>query len=89
MVGTDSGRKDLHEKVGDKMTPDSSKSTTDKISDSVTGTADKVGRDVMPDSSKSNTQSAQDKISRTADSHKPDSDKSLLDKAKDATGLGK
>lgn len=42
--------------------------------------------DVVPDSEKSTTQSMQDKASRTKDNN---TDKSLLDKAKDATGLGK
>jgi hypothetical protein len=30
--------------MGDKMTPDSSKSTVDKIGDSLSGNADKAGR---------------------------------------------
>ena len=40
----------------------------------------------MPDDQKSTGQAASDKASRTADAHKDD--KSILDKAKDAVGMG-
>ena len=38
------GRKDFSDKVQEKVTPQSSKSTTDKVSESVTGTTDKMAR---------------------------------------------
>ncbi len=41
-------RKGLGEQVGEKMTPDSSKSTTDKISENVSGTVDKGMEKVQP-----------------------------------------
>lgn len=47
---SDHGRKDLSDKVADKITPDTTKSTVDKAGDHVTGKADKVGRDAVPDS---------------------------------------
>ncbi|KAL1587305.1 hypothetical protein WHR41_04227 [Cladosporium halotolerans] len=84
---SDANRKDLGDKVADKVTPDHSKSTTEKVKDTVTGTVDKVQRDAVPDSQKSTTQSAADKVSRETDAHK--TDESLLDKAKHAVGMDK
>ncbi|KAK4556315.1 hypothetical protein LTR86_006459 [Recurvomyces mirabilis] len=86
---TDSGRKDMSSKIGDKMTPDSQKSTIDKVGDSITGGADKAGRDLVPDSQKSTTQSMSDKASREKDSHKSTGGESMLDKAKDTLGMNK
>jgi hypothetical protein len=63
--------------LGDKATPDSSKSTMDKVGDTITGAADKVGRDAVPDSQKSTTQSVGDKMSREKDHAK---DESVVDK---------
>ncbi|KXT08739.1 hypothetical protein AC579_4146 [Pseudocercospora musae] len=83
---TDAGRKDLSDKIGDKVTPDNSKSTTGKVGDTITGVGDKVQRDVVPDSQKSTSQSVQDKASREKDAHK---DESFLDKTKEKLGLGK
>ncbi|ORY87010.1 heat shock protein 9/12, partial [Protomyces lactucae-debilis] len=64
---SDTGRKDTHSKIGDKLQPDSSKSTLDKAGDAITGAADKVARDVVPDSQKSTGQSLSDKVSRATD----------------------
>ncbi|KAK3055857.1 hypothetical protein LTR09_003091 [Extremus antarcticus] len=82
----DSGRKNLGDKMGDKFTPDSSKSTLDKTKDSLTGAGDKVARDVVPDSQKSTGQSTMDKMSRQKDANK---NESILDKAKGALGMDK
>ena len=49
----------------EKITPDSSKSTVDKVKEKVTNAADKVKREVVPDSHKSGTQAAKDKVSRS------------------------
>ncbi|CAN9104685.1 unnamed protein product [Alternaria alternata] len=60
---TDAFRKDTHTKLGEKMQPQSSKSTGTKIKESITGTGDKIAREAQPDSSKTNTvQSTMDKI---------------------------
>lgn len=40
----DSGRKDAGDKISDKMTPNNSKSTTDKIKEGITDTTDKLQR---------------------------------------------
>merc|ERR1712144_105894 len=68
---TDDSRKGLGDKVQEKVTPQESKSTTDKVKEGVTNTADKAQRDVVPDDQKSSGQAAADKASRTADSHSP------------------
>ncbi|PNS21246.1 hypothetical protein CAC42_1025 [Sphaceloma murrayae] len=83
---SEAGRKDFSDKVGEKMTPDSSKSTTDKIKEGVTDTTDKAARGVQPDSSKSNTQETADKLGRSKDSNTDN--KPMGDKIKDAVGLG-
>jgi hypothetical protein len=41
---TDSGRKDAGDKLADKFTPDSSKSTLDKVKEGVTDAGDKIQR---------------------------------------------
>merc|ERR1712099_155601 len=83
---TDDSRKGLGDKVQEKVTPQESKSTTDKVKEGVTNTADKAQRDAVPDDQKSSGQAAADKASRTADSHKDD--KSMMDKAKETLGMG-
>lgn len=85
---TDAGRKDIGDKMQNKMTPDSSKSTMDQVKDTVTGVGDKAQRDVIPDSQKSTSQSMQDKASREKDSHTGGGE-SILDKAKSAVGMDK
>ncbi len=45
---SDSLRKGLGEQVGEKVTPDSSKSTTQKASENITGLGDKVASAVQP-----------------------------------------
>jgi hypothetical protein len=72
------------------MTPDSSKSTTDKLSEGFTDTSDKVRRDVQSDSSKSTTQSIGDKLSREKDDKvHGGTDESFLDKTKHTLGMDK
>lgn len=77
----DSGRKDAGDKLNDKMTPDSSKSTVDKIKEGVTDAGDKIQRDAVPDSQKSTGQSLSDKASREKDHQTKESP---LDKVKGA-----
>ncbi|KAF2764847.1 chaperone/heat shock protein [Teratosphaeria nubilosa] len=86
---TDSGRKDVSDKVGDKITPDTQKSTIDKAGDTVSGIGDKAQRDLIPDSQKSTTQSTMDKASREKDAHHGSGGGSLIDKAKNAVGMDK
>lgn len=46
---SDQGRKDIHEQVGDKMKPDSQKTTTEKISDSASGAYDRAAAAAVPE----------------------------------------
>jgi hypothetical protein len=45
---SDLGRKDLHTKLGESMTPNSTKSTGQKMKETVTDTSDKFVRYVRP-----------------------------------------
>ncbi|KAK5172011.1 uncharacterized protein LTR77_003648 [Saxophila tyrrhenica] len=78
------GRKDM--KAQEKMTPESSKSTTDKVKEGATNLGDTVQRDAVPDSEKSTGQSMSDKASREKDSAKGES---TMDKVKGSIGMNK
>ncbi|KAJ5898858.1 hypothetical protein N7495_003602 [Penicillium taxi] len=86
---SDTGRKDWSTKAKEEITPDSSKSTQDKIKETVTDTSDRIARGVQPDDSKSKPQEAFDKTQRTHDNaaHGGASN-SVGDKVKNALGLG-
>lgn len=49
------------------MTPDSTKSTTDKVKETVTDTGDRAARGLQSDDSKGGTQEAFDKTQRVHD----------------------
>ncbi|KAF2751681.1 putative chaperone/heat shock protein Hsp12 [Sporormia fimetaria CBS 119925] len=86
---SDLGRKSFGDKASEKLQPDSTKSTTEKIGETITDTGDKVARGVVPDSEKSSSQSVGDKLSRGKDNEvHGGSTESVLDKAKNAVGLG-
>lgn len=51
----------------EEVTPDSAKSTQQKVKESVTDTTDRVTRGLQPDESKSSTQSTFDKGQRVHD----------------------
>ncbi|KAI9035822.1 potassium transport protein TRK1/TRK2 [Aspergillus affinis] len=57
---TDFGRKDFSTKAEEKITPDSSKSTVDKISETFTDTSDRIFGAAQPNQDKSATQRAFD-----------------------------
>merc|ERR1712063_159412 len=82
------GRKDFSDKAAEKLTPQSQKSTTDKVKESVTNTADSAQREIIPDSEKSHTQSAADKATREKH-HETGNDDSLMGKAKNLVGANK
>ncbi|KAJ4290849.1 hypothetical protein N0V90_010044 [Kalmusia sp. IMI 367209] len=87
---SDAGRKDLHTKLGESITPDSSKSTQQKVKETFTDTGDKVARGAQPDDQKSLGQEVADKTSRTHDREvHGSSGGSILDKTKNALGLDK
>ncbi|CAH2352732.1 12 kDa heat shock protein [[Candida] railenensis] len=59
---SDLGRKNVSDKVAEKITPDSEKTTFEKASEAATGAADKVASSITPDNQKSFTQSVSDNI---------------------------
>ncbi|KAH9879776.1 hypothetical protein J1614_001799 [Plenodomus biglobosus] len=86
---SDAFRKDFHTKAGEKLQPDSSKSTLTKAKESLTGAGDKIAREAQPDHSKNTSQSIGDKFGRSKDNTVHGSThESIGDKAKNALGLG-
>ncbi|OCK99390.1 putative chaperone/heat shock protein Hsp12 [Cenococcum geophilum 1.58] len=86
---SDPGRKDFSTKMEEEMTPDSSKSTQQKLKETFTSTGDKIARGIQPDGQKSTTQDASDKFGRSKDEHvHGGSGESIMDKTKNALGLG-
>jgi hypothetical protein len=81
---SDTGRQDFTDKAKSSLKPDSQKSTTEKIGDSAKGTADSVASTFQPEGEKSNSQKAGDTFSSNSNENQD----SLVDKAKNAVGLG-
>ncbi|KAF2201311.1 putative chaperone/heat shock protein Hsp12 [Delitschia confertaspora ATCC 74209] len=87
---SDAGRKDFGDKLKEGVTPDSTKSTQQKMKETVTDTGDKIARGVQPDSQKSTGQEMTDKLGRSKDREvHGSSGGSVLDKAKGALGMDK
>ncbi|KAI9857939.1 MAG: hypothetical protein M1824_004546 [Vezdaea acicularis] len=86
---SDVGRKDFSTKAKESITPDSSKSTYEKVKETATDTTDRVAREA-PDESKSGQQSAFDHVERSKDHGAHGSTgETVVDKTKNALGLGK
>ncbi|KAF8212028.1 heat shock protein 9/12-domain-containing protein [Mycena galopus ATCC 62051] len=81
---SDTGRQSMTDKASAALKPDSQKSTTEQIGDSVKGTGDSVASTLQPQSDKSATQKAGDTVSGNSNNN----DQSLMDKAKNAVGMG-
>ncbi|KAF2000452.1 putative chaperone/heat shock protein Hsp12 [Amniculicola lignicola CBS 123094] len=87
---SDAGRKDLHTKIGEGITPDSTKSTQQKVTETFTDGTDKLARGLQPDSQKGIGQETSDKLGRSKDREvHGSSGGSILDKTKNALGLDK
>ncbi|KAI9749567.1 MAG: hypothetical protein M4579_006818 [Chaenotheca gracillima] len=87
---SDALRKDFHTKAKEEVTPDSTKSTQQKVKEAVTDTGDRAARGIQPDDSKSGGQSAFDKTQRSSDrATHGGTGESIVDKAKGAVGLDK
>jgi hypothetical protein len=86
---SDFGRKDFSTQMKEGMQPDSTKSTADKMKESVTDAGDKVSRNVVPDTHKSDSQGVADNLTQSKDNtvHGGTSE-SILDKTKNALGMG-
>ncbi|KZV66603.1 hypothetical protein PENSPDRAFT_636725 [Peniophora sp. CONT] len=81
---SDAGRQSFTDKAGSALKPDSEKSTTEHVGDSVKGTTDSVASTLQPNSEKSTGQKAGDTLSGNSNENSG----SLLDSAKDTLGLG-
>lgn len=87
---SDAGRKDFSTKAKEEITPDSSKSTQQKVKETFTDTGDRIARGVQPDDDKSAGQSTFDKAQRTKDNeHNGGATGSIGDKIKDTLGMNK
>ncbi|KIJ67797.1 hypothetical protein HYDPIDRAFT_107294, partial [Hydnomerulius pinastri MD-312] len=64
--------------------PDSQKSTTEQVGDTAKGWTDSAASTLQPQSEKSNTQKAGDTVSGNSNENQ----ESLVDKAKNAMGMG-
>ncbi|KIM24891.1 hypothetical protein M408DRAFT_17494 [Serendipita vermifera MAFF 305830] len=80
------GRQDFSDKAEAKFKPDSQKTFTEHVGDMATGKLDNLGSTVQPQQDKSMAQKAGDAMSGQQN-HNP-GERSLMDKAKDAVGLG-
>ncbi|KAJ5086865.1 Heat shock protein 9/12 [Penicillium alfredii] len=86
---SDTARKDFTTKAKEEITPDSTKSTQDKVKEAVTDTSDRVTRGFQTDDSKGGAQEAFDKTQRAYDNHAHGgASNSIGDKVKDALGFG-
>ncbi|KAJ7271965.1 heat shock protein 9/12-domain-containing protein [Mycena haematopus] len=81
---SDTGRQSMTDKAGAALKPDSQKSTTEQLGDHFKGTGDSIASTFQPQSEKSTTQKAGDTFS----SNPNHNDESLLNKAKNAVGMG-
>ena len=66
---SDFGRKDLHKRAQEDATPNSQKTTGEKIKESVTNAADRVAAAVTPNAKKSVTQQVADEQRAHRDQH--------------------
>ncbi|KAJ7063451.1 heat shock protein 9/12-domain-containing protein [Mycena amicta] len=81
---SDTGRQSFTDKAGAALKPDSQKSTTEHMGDSIKGTTDSIASTFEPNSQKSTSQQAGDTFSSNSNHN----DESLLQKAKNTVGLG-
>ncbi|KAJ5637921.1 heat shock protein 9/12-domain-containing protein [Penicillium lividum] len=86
---SDTGRKDFSTKAKEEITPDSTKSTQDKLKETVTDAGDRVTRGLQSDDSKGGTQEAFDKTQRAHDNNNGGATSSVADKVKNALGMEK
>ncbi|KAJ7601958.1 heat shock protein 9/12-domain-containing protein [Mycena polygramma] len=82
---SDNSRQSRTDKASSALKPDSQKSTTEQMGDSVKGTGDSIASTLQPQSEKSTSQKAGDTLSGNSNNN----DESLMNKAKDAVGMQK
>ncbi|KAF9527002.1 heat shock protein 9/12-domain-containing protein [Crepidotus variabilis] len=81
---SEAGRQSFTDKAGAALKPDSQKTTTEHIGDTLKGKTDSAASTVEPNSQKSTGQRAGDTLS----GNQNENSESLVDKAKNAVGLG-
>ncbi|RPD54751.1 hypothetical protein L226DRAFT_570952 [Lentinus tigrinus ALCF2SS1-7] len=79
---TDAGRQSVSSKMGASMKPDSQKSYTEQMTDTVKGVYDSIASSAQPESEKSYTQKATDAMSGNSNENQD----SMVNKAKNAMG---
>ncbi|KAK2757314.1 hypothetical protein FQN54_004828 [Arachnomyces sp. PD_36] len=84
---SDAGRKDFSTKAKEEITPDSTKSTQQKVKETVTDTADRISRGGQPDESKSSGQEAFDRVQRSSDRANGGTPETIGDKVKGTLGM--
>ncbi|KAF9227340.1 hypothetical protein BS17DRAFT_460416 [Gyrodon lividus] len=81
---SDIGRQSVTDKASSTLKPDSQKSATEQLRDTVKGGTDSVASTLQPEGEKSQTQ----KVTDTVSGNSNENQESLVDKAKSAIGLG-
>ncbi|KAH9994007.1 heat shock protein 9/12-domain-containing protein [Russula vinacea] len=81
---SDQCRQSFTDKAASSLKPDSQKSTTEHVGDKIKGTMDSIASNVQPEGQKSKGQQVGDTLS----SDHGEDDTSMLNKAKNAVGLG-
>ncbi|KAJ3500773.1 hypothetical protein NMY22_g10954 [Coprinellus aureogranulatus] len=81
---SDFGRQSFTDKAGSAMKPDSQKGLFEQAGDAIKGKTDSAASTMQPQSEKSTTQ----KMGDTFSSNQNHDDRSMMDKAKDAMGMG-
>ncbi|KAF4614471.1 hypothetical protein D9613_002685 [Agrocybe pediades] len=81
---SEAGRQSFTDKAGAALKPDSQKSTTEHFGDKLKGNADSAASTMEPNSQKSTSQRMGDTMSGNSNHN----DDSLLNKAKNAVGMG-
>ncbi|RXW22322.1 hypothetical protein EST38_g3512 [Candolleomyces aberdarensis] len=81
---SDTGRQSFTDKAGSAMKPDSQKGVFEQAGDHVKGTSDSVASTLQPQGEKSTSQ----KMGDTFSSNSNENHESVMDKTKNALGLG-
>ncbi|RUO95489.1 putative heat shock protein Awh11/Hsp9 [Jimgerdemannia flammicorona] len=88
---SDCNRKDFTEQIKEEITPDTQKSYTQQASEQFSGATDRLKATITPESQKSTQQAAFDTVRGERDdikAHPEGEGQGLLEKAKNALGLG-
>ncbi|CUA75419.1 hypothetical protein RSOLAG22IIIB_05893 [Rhizoctonia solani] len=81
---SEAGRQSFTDKAGAALKPDSQKTTTEQAGDTVKGKLDSAASTLQPNETKSDSQ----KVGDTLSGNSNENQESLLQKAKNAVGLG-